>query len=71
MTIKPVRQREPNALQRWGRETISELRRVSWPSRAEAVSLTWIVIIVMVIMAIILGGLDWVFFRFFGTLLGR
>jgi preprotein translocase SecE subunit len=47
------------------------LRRVSWPSRSEARSLTVIVIVVMVIMAIILGGLDWVFFRFFAILLGR
>ena len=63
--------KEPNAIQRWYRETISELRRVSWPSRAEARSLTIIVIIVMIIMAILLGGLDWLFFRFFGILLGR
>ncbi len=71
MALKPITHKEPNAIQRWYRETISELRRVSWPSRSEAISLTWIVIIVMVIMAIILGGLDWVFFRFFGILLGR
>jgi preprotein translocase subunit SecE len=63
--------KEPNAIQRWYRETVSELRRVSWPSRSEARSLTIIVIIVMVIMAIILGGLDWIFFRFFAILLGR
>jgi len=63
--------KEPNAIQRWYRETVSELRRVSWPSRSEARSLTVIVIVVMVIMAIILGGLDWVFFRFFAILLGR
>jgi preprotein translocase subunit SecE len=63
--------KEPNAIQRWYRETVSELRRVSWPSRSEARGLTIIVIIVMVIMATILGGLDWIFFRFFGILLGR
>ncbi len=70
MALKPVN-REPNAIQRWYRETVSELRRVSWPTRAEARSLTIIVIIVMIIMAIILGGLDWVFFRFFGILFGN
>jgi preprotein translocase subunit SecE len=53
------------------RETIAELRKVSWPTRAEAIALTRIVIIVMVIMALILGGLDWAFFRFFGLLLAR
>lgn len=71
MTFKPVAHKEPNAIQRWYRETISELRRVSWPTRTEARNLTIIVIIVMVIMAILLGGLDWLFFRFFGILLGR
>lgn len=65
-----VRTREPNAIQRLFRETIAELRKVSWPTRAEAIALTRIVLIVMVIMAIILGGLDWAFFRFFGWLLG-
>ncbi|UYN92230.1 MAG: preprotein translocase subunit SecE [Anaerolineales bacterium] len=61
--------RQPNAIQRWFRETIAELRKVSWPTRAEALSLTRIVIIVMIIMAIILGGLDTVFGSFFRWLL--
>ncbi|HEY4717531.1 MAG TPA: preprotein translocase subunit SecE [Anaerolineales bacterium] len=71
MTIKQARHREPNALQRWFRETMSELRRVSWPTRAEAVSLTRIVIVVMFISAIILGGLDAIFETIFVQLLGR
>ncbi|MEX2144433.1 MAG: preprotein translocase subunit SecE [Anaerolineales bacterium] len=71
MTIKQARHREPNALQRWMRETVSELRRVSWPTRTEALSLTRIVIIVMIISGIILGGLDAVFETMFIRLLGR
>jgi preprotein translocase subunit SecE len=63
--------REPNAIQRMFRETIAELRKVTWPTRQEAIALTRIVLIVMVIMAAILGSLDWAFFRFFGWLLGR
>ncbi|MCW5873788.1 MAG: preprotein translocase subunit SecE [Anaerolineales bacterium] len=63
--------RQPNAIQRWFRETVAELRKVSWPTRAEALALTRIVLIVMIIMAIILGGLDWVFFRFFAWLFGH
>jgi preprotein translocase subunit SecE len=62
--------REPNRIQRWFRETVSELRRVSWPTPAEAVSLTRIVIIVMIISAIILGGLDALFERLLVGLLG-
>lgn len=63
--------RQPNAIQRLFRETVAELRKVSWPTRPEALALTRIVLIVMIIMAIILGGLDWVFFRFFGWLFGH
>jgi len=70
MTIKQVRNREPNALQRWMRETASELRRVSWPTRSEAISLTRIVIVVMIISGIILGGLDALFEILFVRLLG-
>lgn len=61
--------RQPNAIQRWFRETIAELRKVSWPTRTEALALTRIVIIVMIIMAIILGGLDTLFGSFFRWLL--
>ena len=59
-----------NAIQRFGRETSAELRKVSWPTRQEAINLTRIVIIVMIIMGALLGGLDWLFFRFFAWLLG-
>ena len=65
-----IQRREPNRIQRFMRETVGELRKVSWPSRQEAISLTYIVIIVMIITAIILGGLDALFFEFFGRLLG-
>jgi preprotein translocase subunit SecE len=71
MMTSGLQRREPNTIQRLWRETSGELRKVSWPTRKEAVSLTWIVLIVMAIMAAILGGLDWAFFRFFAWLLGR
>lgn len=41
------------------RETVGELRKVSWPSREEATNLTVIVVVVLVIMAVFLGGIDW------------
>jgi preprotein translocase subunit SecE len=74
--IKSVRQemnifqRAWHRIQEFFRETIGELRKVSWPSRAEAIRLTQIVIIVIAIMAIILGGLDWVYTKLFGLILG-
>ncbi|OGO61993.1 MAG: preprotein translocase subunit SecE [Chloroflexi bacterium RBG_19FT_COMBO_49_13] len=58
-------------VQRYFQETIGELRKVSWPSRQEAIRLTQIVLIVIGVMAVILGGLDWVYAKFFGLILGR
>jgi preprotein translocase subunit SecE len=74
--IKSARQ-EMNIFQRfWSNirrfiyETRSELSKVSWPSRQEAIRLTEIVIIVIFIMALILGGLDFVYAKFFAVILG-
>jgi len=52
---KPKRE---GSIQRFFRETMGELRRVSWPTWPEARRLTIIVIIVLVIMAIFLGLVD-------------
>ena len=57
-------------IQKFFQETVGELRKVSWPSRQEAIRLTEIVIVVIFIMAAILGGLDWVYAKFFGLILG-
>ncbi|MEA4811762.1 MAG: preprotein translocase subunit SecE [Anaerolineaceae bacterium] len=46
---------------RWWRETVGELRKVSWPTLPEALSLTRVVLMITVIMAIILGLMDFVF----------
>ena len=52
---------QPNAIQRFWRETIGELRKVTWPTPQEALNLTKIVLIVLVVMAAFLGLLDYVF----------
>lgn len=57
--------KQPTGLRRWYRDTMGELRKVSWPTPREARSLTVIVVIVMVLMATVLGGLDFAFFQFF------
>lgn len=49
-------------------ETIGELRKVSWPTRKEAVNLTIIVIVVMFSMSVVLGLLDFLYTRFFALL---
>jgi len=59
--------KEPNVVVRYYRETIGELRKVVWPTREEALRLTWIVLVVITVMAVILGSFDYVFaliFRF-------
>ena len=57
-------------LARFFRETSGELRKVSWPTRREARSLTIIVIIVMVAMGLFLGLVDSGASRLLGLVLG-
>ncbi|GAP09047.1 preprotein translocase, SecE subunit, bacterial [Bellilinea caldifistulae] len=62
--------KQPNRLVRFWRETIGELRKVSWPTTQEAWRLTRIVLVVMFLMAVFLGLLDYVFSALIGLLLG-
>jgi preprotein translocase subunit SecE len=55
------KEKKPNFFQRYWRESIGELRKVSWPTRQDALRLTWIVLAVMGIMSALLGTFDWVF----------
>jgi preprotein translocase subunit SecE len=50
--------KKDNAITRFYRETVGELRKVSWPTREEAFNLTRIVLFVLVGMAILLGLVD-------------
>lgn len=54
-------QRAYNAIRRYISETIGELRKVSWPTRQEAIFLTQVVIVVIIIMSVSLGLLDFLF----------
>lgn len=51
--------KQQNAIQRYFGETAGELRKVSWPTWPEARQLTILVIIVMVLVGIFLGVVDW------------
>ena len=46
---------------RWALEIISELRKVTWPSRRETANLTGVVIIVSLALGVLLGGADLLF----------
>ena len=50
--------KKQNAIQRYFSETAGELRKVSWPTRQEAVQLTILVLAVMVFMGVFLGLMD-------------
>jgi preprotein translocase subunit SecE len=63
---KPKKQ---SAIAVWWRETVGELRKVSWPSVMDARRLTGIVLVVMVLMSVLLGTLDWVFSQLIALLL--
>jgi len=48
-------------IMRYWRETVGELRKVTWPTSKEAWDMTKVVLVVMVIMSIVLGLLDFGF----------
>jgi preprotein translocase subunit SecE len=56
-------EKKSNFFVRWWRETIGELRKVTWPSLPEARRLTYIVLLVMAMMSFLLGLLDFIFSR--------
>jgi preprotein translocase subunit SecE len=49
--------------------TRSEVRKVNWPTRQEALRLTMVVLAVTISMALILGALDYVFAQFIGFII--
>jgi len=59
-----------NPIQSYFRETVGELRKVSWPTRREALQLTYLVIVAMIIVGVILGLTDGAARGLLGLLLG-
>ena len=46
---------------RWALDIISELRKVTWPSRRDTANLTVVVIVVSLALGVVLGGADLIF----------
>ena len=46
---------------RWAQDIISELRKVTWPSRREVMNLTVVVLVVSLLLGMVLGGADLAF----------
>jgi len=63
--------KKQNAIQRFTRETVGELRKVSWPTRQEAWQMTVIVGVVLIFMSLFLGVIvDGIAGRLLDLLLG-
>lgn len=63
------KKRQDNAIVQYLRETWFELKKVSWPTRSEAINLTIIVVSVTTFLSIVLGLMDWLFSTAFGLFL--
>ena len=58
-----------NAIVQYLRETWFELKKVSWPTRQEALNLTVMVVLVTTFLAIVLSLMDWVITEAFRLIL--
>lgn len=65
-----AQQPRANALSRYVKEVRSELSKVIWPTREQAINLTIIVLVVMVAMSLFLGGVDTIFSALIQLLIG-
>ena len=62
--------KKPNKIQRWWRETVGELRKVTWPTKEDAWKMTKVVVVVVILSSVFLGLVDFVFSRLIGLLIG-
>lgn len=67
---KKSSRKQQNRITRFFRETVGELRKVTWPTRKEAINLTIVVLIVIALMSAFLGVLDFIYSQFFVLILG-
>jgi preprotein translocase subunit SecE len=65
-----AQKKQSRGIRKFYRETSAELKKVSWPTRPEAIHLTRVVLIVIFVMGALLGMLDYAFTQLFGLILG-
>jgi len=58
------------AIQTYWKETVSEIQKVTWPSKDELVGSTIVVVVVSLILGFFIFGVDLVLARGVSTLLG-
>ncbi len=64
-----AQKKQTRGIRKFYRETTAELKKVSWPTRSEAIHLTRVVLIVIFVMGALLGMLDYAFTQLFGLIL--
>ncbi|GAC1518950.1 MAG: hypothetical protein NVS2B7_40080 [Herpetosiphon sp.] len=63
-----VNEKQEGGLQRWLRETRGELRKVVWPTREEALRLTYVVLGISAVLGAVLGLADSLLTAIYGLL---
>ena len=58
-----------NALMRYFKDTRAEMAKVTWPTRQEGLRLSWFVLVVTIISAIVLFGVDSLFASIIGFII--
>jgi len=61
--------KKENVIVRYFKETRAELRKVTWPTRQEALNLTLLVVGFTILMAALLGIIDYLFAWAFGLII--
>jgi len=61
--------KKDNFIIKYFKDTRAELRKVSWPTRQEALNLTLIVVAFTIFMAALLGIIDYIFAWVFGLII--
>ena len=57
----PPPHRERTTAKEFVREVRGELKKVAWPTKAEVVTSTIVVLVAVIIMTLLIFGLDWAF----------
>jgi len=64
-----AQKKQSRGIKKFYKETTAELKKVSWPTREEAIHLTKVVLVVIFVMGSFLGILDYLFTQLFGLIL--
>jgi preprotein translocase subunit SecE len=77
MADKEIMKKKPNffvragrRIARWAREMRSELKKVVWPTPAQLVNNSWVVVVSVVAVGVVIAGIDFVMQTVINALIG-